>query len=150
MNLTGPIDIDVCENVAIEDTASFSKSSDSAMGINKNMDCLLWSNLNVAQGVVGTTSRWTAAAHITRNGTEDTNTGHGNYQRNNQGSIDTFGWSANPSGYITVTNGDTVGSSIQELAGGEAGGTNTIPAGWAGFWGVNLDTLRKSVIINVS
>ena len=150
LNITGPVDLDVCENVAIEDTASFSKSNNSAMGINKNMDCLLWSNLSVAQYTVSTGARWTAAGYITRNGAEDTNTGHGNYQRNNQGTWDTFGWSTNPSGYIAVTNGDTVGSSIQELAGGEGGGTNQLPEGWGGFWGINLDTLRKATIVNVS
>jgi len=143
LNVTGPVDISIAREVDItfNDTASFTRASDTAMDATVTMDALVGANLWAAQEVVTTTSRWTARAHITVNGTEDTDTRHGNYARNDQGSIDTFGWSANLMSFVALSSGDDLGVSIQELPGGEDGGQFEINADTAGFWGINLATL---------
>lgn len=144
LNVSGPVDIPFVKttNTVFNDATSFTRSTDIGFNIEKDMDVLLGVNLSAAQQVVSTTSRWTAAGFFTKNGAEDLNTEHGNYLRNNQGSIDTFGWSANLISFMDVVTDDDIGVSIQELAGGEAGGDPRIQPGWGGFWGLNLDSLQ--------
>ncbi len=144
LNVTGPVDISITRAVDItfNDSASFTRASDTAMDATVAMDALVGANLWAAQEVVSVTSRWTARAHFTVNGTEDINTKHGNYARNNQGTIDTFGWSANLLSFVVLAQNNDIGVSIQELAGGEDGGTYEINPDTAGFWGINLDTLE--------
>jgi hypothetical protein len=140
---TGPLDQDVFETTDVIDSASFTKSSANAMSAEKDMDVLLGANLSAASGNVGSGSRWTAFAEFTKGGAEVTDSFSGDYLRGNQGSIDTFGWSANLLGFIDVLDAGTFGVSITELPGTEGGGGNVYsPAGWLGMWGVNLDTLE--------
>ena len=144
ISVTGPVDINAARDVAVNDSASFTKASDTAIDAAVAMDALAGANVSVAQETVGVTSRWTAYSRFTVNGTEDDNTRHGNYLRNNQGSLDTFGWSANLLSFVSLSAGDDLGLSVQELAGGEDGGDPEIQPGWLGFWGVNLDTLQST------
>ncbi len=144
LNVTGPVDISLCRtgDIELNDSASFTRASDSAMNAVQAMDGLFGANLSAAQEVVSVTSRWTAFGRFTVNGTEDDATRAGDYARNNQGSIDTFGWSANLLSYVSLSADDDIGASIQELTGGEDGGQYEIQPGWGGFWGINLDTLE--------
>jgi hypothetical protein len=144
LNVTGPVDISISrvDDITFNDSASFTRvSSDEAMDATVAMDALLGANLWAAQEVVSATTRWTARAHFTVNGTEDADTKHGNYARNDQGTLDTFGWSANLLSFVALSQDDNFGVSIQELAGGEDGGTFEINPDTAGFWGINLNTL---------
>jgi hypothetical protein len=146
LNVTGPVDQTIARTtgITIEDTASFSRASDTAFDAVVAMDALLGANISAAQEIVSTTSRWTAQGRPTVNGTEDNDVFHGNYARNNQGSQDTFGWSANFMGFVALAANDEIGASVQELPGGEDGGQYEVQPGWAGFWGVNLDTLEDA------
>ena len=146
LNVTGPVDLSVCTvaGIAFNDTGSWTRASDTAMNAEQAMDALVGANISAAQEVVATTSRWTCRSHFTVNGTEDDDTRAGDYARNNQGSADTFGWSANLLSFVALALNDDVGVSVQELAGGEDGGQYEVQVGWGGFWGVNLDTLQAT------
>lgn len=144
---TGPVDLTVCDTTDIQfnDSASFTRASDTAMNAEQAMDALLGANISAAQNTVATGSRWTAYAELTINGTEDSDSFAGDYMRSNQSSADTFGWSANCLGFQALALNDDVGVSVTELAGTEGGGGNiTSPDGWEGFWGINLDTLEDA------
>ncbi len=146
LNLTGPIDLDLCEasGIAFNDSASFTRATDTGMNATVAMDGLFGANISAAQEVVSTTSRWTAYCRFTVYGVEDNNTRAGDYCRNNQGTQDTFGWSANLLSYVALAQDEDIGVSLQELAGGEDGGELHVQVGWGGFWGINLDTLEDS------
>ena len=146
LNVTGPVDQTIARTSGEQfiDSGSFSRASDTAIQSENTTDLLLGANVSAAQEVVSTTSRWTAGARFTVNGAEDNDTESGDYARNNQGSTDTFGWSANLISYVETTALEDVGVSVQELAGGEDGGRYEVQPNWTGFWGVNLDTLEDT------
>ena len=142
---TGPIDLTVCDTTDIQfnDSASWTRSTDTAMNAEVAMDALLGANISAAQNTVSDGSRWTAFSEFTVNGTEQTDSFGGDYMRSNQTSQDTFGWSANLLGFLGLSLGDDVGISVTELVGSEGGGGSIdSPDGWEGFWGINLDTLE--------
>ena len=143
---TGPVDLAPCTTTGIvfNDSASFTRSSDNAMNVEVTTDILLGANVSAASNSVASTTRWTAYAEFTINGTENPDSVAGDYMRNNQTSQDTFGWSANLLGFEAVTAGDDVGVSVTELSGSEGGGAGVSPASWTGFWGINLDTLEAA------
>jgi len=144
LQTTGPVDLAPCTTtgIAFNDSASFTRSTDSAMNVETTADILLGANVSGASNSVSDSSRWTAYAEFTINGTEDTDSVAGDYLRNNQTSQDCFGWSANLLGFTAATSGDDVGISVTELSGTEGGGAAVSPAGWTGFWGINLDTFE--------
>lgn len=145
LNGTPPIDLNISPSANFNgDSGSFSRSSDSGVLTAVAMDALLGANISAASNNVSTGSRWTAFAEFTLNGTEDTDSFAGDYLRNNQGSQDTFGWSANLLGFQAPGAEDNLGVSVTELTGTENGGNAVSPAGWSGFWGINLDTLEAS------
>ena len=145
LNVTGPVDLSLFPTTNFNnDSDSFTRVSDSAVNAEVAMDALLGANLSAAQEVVSTTSRWTAQGRFTVDGVEDDDTFSGDYGRNNQGTIDTFGWSANLLGAVALAQDEDIGVSIQELAGGEDGGQFEIQVGWGGMWGINLDTLEDT------
>lgn len=141
---TGPIDVSAFPTGTFSgDSSSFTRVSDTAVNAEQAMDLLFGFNVSTAQNTVAATQRWTARAELTVNGTEDTDFFAGDYMRNNQGSRDTFGWSANLVGVRALSLNDDVGFSVTELAGSEGGGGNIDSnSGWASMWGVNLDTLQ--------
>ena len=141
---TGPIDLDANEATDFNDTASFTDLAVNSINCVKTNDYLFGANVACASNDVTNTTRWTAYSEFTVNGTEDSDSFAGDYMRNNQGTIDTFGWSANLLGFQAITAGDDVGVSVTELAGSEGGGAVVSPAGWTGFWGINLDTMEAS------
>jgi len=139
-----PTDLDVNEVTDFNDTASFTDLATTSINAVKTNDYLFGANISAASNNVAATTRWTAFAEFHVNGVEDTDSFAGDYMRNNQSSIDTFGWSANLMGALALTAGDDVGVSVTELTGTEGGGNAISPAGWTGFWGVNLDTLEAA------
>ncbi len=140
---TGPVDLQINTVTDFNDTASFTDVVDTSINVVQDSDCLFGANISAASGTVSSGSRWTAYAEITVNGTEDADSFSGDYLRGNQSSQDTFGWSANLLGFQALSAGDDVGVSVTELSGSEGGGGNVYsPAGWSGFWGINLDTLE--------
>ncbi len=140
---TGPIDLQINTVTDFNDAASFTDLVDTSINVVQNSDVLFGANISAASGIVSSGSRWTAYAEITVNGTEDSDSFGGDYLRGNQSSIDTFGWSANLLGFQALSAGDDVGVSVTELSGTEGGGGNVYsPAGWSGFWGINLDTME--------
>lgn len=148
--LTGPVDVDIASTSDIEfnDSASFTRSTDTAVNVEQAMDLFAFTNIGHARGAssIGSGARWTVHGEFTINGTEQTDAGfHGNYNRGNQGSADTHGSSCNQAGFFSVAANDDFGVSQQELAGTEGGGGDIeSQAGWVGFGLINLDTLEES------
>jgi len=148
--LTGPVDVDIASTGDIEfnDAASFTRSTDTGVNIEQNMDVFAFANVSHAResGSIGSGSRWTVHGEFTVNGTEQTGVGfHGNYNRGNQGSADCHGSSCNQAAFFAVTSGQDIGVSNQELAGTEGGaGDIETQAGWVGFGLINLDTLEAA------
>jgi len=152
---TGPVDLSLFPSANFNsDSASFTRVSDTAVNCESAMDLMFGFNVAAAQNTVSTTTRWTAYAEPTINGTENADLFAGDYMRNNQGAIDTFGWSANCGGFIAVAANDDFGVSVTELSGSEGGGGSIDSnSGWAGVWGLNLDTLEDaggSVTVNAT
>ncbi len=144
---TGPVDVTISQiaDINFNDAASWGRESDTQMEAEVAMDALLGFNISSASQNVGTGQRWTGFAELTVGGVEDTDFFAGDYLRNNQGTQDTFGWSANAVGFQALSATNDVGVSVTELPGSEGGGgANHIQAGWAGFWGINLDTMEAS------
>lgn len=154
--LTGPVDVDIASTGDIEfnDSASFTRSTDTGVNIEQDMDVFAFANISHAResGAIGSGSRWTVHGEFTVNGTEQTGVGfHGNYNRGNQSSADTHGSSTNQAAFFAVTTGQDIGVSNQELSGTEGGGGDIeTQAGWVGFGLINLDTLEASSDTNVS
>jgi len=145
LNVTAPVDHTIARTtgIEIEDTASWSRASDTAFQARTDMDALIGFNISAAQELVATTTRWTCEANLTVNGTEDDDIFHGNYGRNSQGSQGCYGWSANTTGFVALSQNDQIGASTTELPLGEDGGQFEVQPDWSGFWGINLDTLEE-------
>lgn len=145
--LAGPVDVDVASigDIEFSDSSSFTRSTDTSVNIEQNMDVLAFANVSHARGAssIGSGSRWTVHGEFTINGVEQTSVGfHGNYNRGNQGSQDTHGSSTNQAGFFALSTGDDFGVSNQELAGTEGGGGDIeSQPGWVGFGLINLDSL---------
>lgn len=136
--------IDVNEVTDFNDTASFTDLVDGSINCVSTADYLFGANISAASNNVANTQRWTAYAELTVNGTVDPDLFAGDYMRNNQGTIDTFGWSGNFVGFQALSAGDDVGVSVTPLTGSEDGGDGISPAGWSGLWGLNIDTLESA------
>ncbi len=148
--LTGPVDVNIASTAGIEfnDSASFTRVSDTAVNCESAMDVLAFANISHAREAssIGSGSRWTVHGEFTINGTEQTAKGfHGNYNRGNQSSTDAHGSSCNQAGLFAVAANDDIGVSNQELAGTEGGGGDIeTQADWVGFGLINLDSLQAA------
>jgi hypothetical protein len=121
------------------DISSFSPSfGGTYFTIAKAMDALAGGNVSAASSNPANTVRYTGRANLVLNSVEDLDVQHGNYFRGDQSTTGTFGYSANPSGFISLATSDQLGLSNTQV--GNAGQVTT-QAGWVGFWGINLDTL---------
>jgi len=152
LNVTAPVDHTIARTtgIEIEDTASWSRASDTAFEAQTDMDALIGFNISAAQELVATTSRWTCEANLTVNGTEDDDIFHGNYGRNSQGAQGCYGWSANTTGFVALSQNDQIGASTTELPLGEDGGRFEVQPDWSGFWGINLDTLEEPATAEIT
>lgn len=146
----GPVDVNLFRTTDINfnDSLSWVRSTDIAMQAQKAMDALIGANISGASYAPADSTRWTGFSEITVDGTEDATTFHGNYLRNLNL---TLGWSANNLSFVALTANQTVGVSVTELVGTEGGGNCQNPPGWAGVWGINLDTLpQQAAEVNVT
>ena len=141
---SSPTDINVNEVTDFNDADSFTDLVDTSINCVQTADYLFGGNVSAASNNVANTQRWTAYSELHVNGTEDATIFGGDYLRNDQSTTSTFGWSANLMGFTALTAGDDVGLSVTQLTGSEAGGDAITPAGWTGFWGLNLDTLEAA------
>lgn len=141
---TGGTDMPVNEQTDVIDTSSFTSLTDTSVNVVQTADYLFGADISIASNNVANTGRHTLFSEYTVNSTADTDTFHGNYLRNNQGSQDTFGVSTNHLSALALTATDDVGVKTFTLSGSEAQGDPIAPAGWVGFWGINLDTLEAS------
>jgi len=138
-----PIDINGARSFDFNDSSSFTKASDSAVNIEKNMDLFVIGNIGAAYNNVSSGTRHQKESRLTVNGTADPDIFHGNYGRGNQGSADTFGNSFHPLGIKAVSSGDDVGFEIIDA--GDNGPVSTQP-NWVSFSGINLDSLDTPIV----
>ncbi len=99
------------------------------------------SNMSCAASNVAQTARFTGHTQFYIDNVLQNETFHGNYLRNNQGSQDTFGWSANQLSVSSITTGQTFKNTARRLAGSEGGGAPTIQSGWHGQWALALESM---------
>ena len=145
---TSGTNMPVAEQINFNDSASFTASTDTAINCVVTGDYLFGANISMASNNVSNTGRHTMFSEFTVNGTPNSDSFAGDYLRNNQGSVDTFGLSTNQLGFEALTAGDDVGVETFTLTGSEAQGDPISPAGWTGFWGINLDTLEETTNVN--
>jgi hypothetical protein len=133
------IDISPSATFGINDTASFTRADDNGVNVEKNADILL--GANITGGYESSSgARFTGYTTFTVDGVDQDYTKSGDYSRGNQGSNSVWGWSSNMLSFLEVAAGEDVGVSAGKIAGGE-GGSVAVLSQFAGFWGVNLDTL---------
>lgn len=134
-------DLNISRTTDIEfnDSASWTRASDTAMNAEQAMDALVGATAGGAYNLASSATRATGRCDLTVNGTEDADVYHGGYGRGNQSSTDTFGYSANPVGFVGLSSGDDVGFSVVNE--GDSGPVDS-QADWVGAWGINLDTLE--------
>jgi hypothetical protein len=102
-------------------------------------DVLLGGNISGAYSSVSSSTRYTGRVYAVFDGAEQPAIVHGNYGRGNQGGTDTFGFSANPIGYLTPS-GSGKKATLEAQRTGDNGPVSA-QAGWVGLWYVNLDSL---------
>lgn len=107
----------------------------------KDFTLLAGSNMSCAANNVSQTARFTGFATFFKDTTLQAETYHGNYLRNNQGSADTFGWSANQLSATEMVTSETFKNTARRLAGSEGGGAPTIQVGWHGTWGLAIESM---------
>lgn len=143
----GPTDQPVSTSTGLEfnDSASFTRASDTVYNAETAMDALVGLNAGAAResGSIGSGTRFEGRANITVNGTEDVELFHGNFNRGNQGTQDTHGHSYNILGFVALALNDDLGWSTT-LSGQNGGGDIEIQPGWSGMWALNLDTLEDT------
>ena len=139
-----PVDLNISRTSDIDfnDSASWTRASDTAMNAEVTMDAFLAGNIWTARSS-SSGARRTTRGHITVNGTEDAATMDGAYSRGDQSTSGTFNGGFNPAGFVALTAGDDVGMSQTAITGSEAGTPRT-QAGTVGFIGINLDTLEAA------
>jgi hypothetical protein len=143
--------INAMETVDFNDSASFTKTSNTQMDCTIDMDLLCWANIWTARNNAGSGSRFTGLANIDIAGVDQTTGGHGNYSRGSSGSIGTFGCSFHPGGIFSVSATDDVSLEMVRITGGESGGTDRTQPGTVGFLAINLDTLQPTgTDVNIS
>lgn len=141
---TAGTNMPINEQNDIIDTASFTQDGDTEINCVQTADYLFGANISMAANNVANTGRHTMYSEFTVNGTPNVDSFAGDYLRNNQGSQDTFGISCNLLGFEAMSAGDDIGVETFTLSGSESQGDPIAPAGWVGFWGLNLDTLEES------
>ena len=135
VDLTGTTAIDHTLLTSVVDVNS--GSSFQAGGGAGEVECLetgrsiIWANLAAARNNVGSAARFTGLADIKVAGVTQTLYGDDEYSRGNQGTVDTFGWSASPGGAVPVTAGDDILITTVRITGGEAGGTDRTQPDWS-------------------
>jgi hypothetical protein len=102
-------------------------------------DMLLGANIGGAYAS-NSGSRYQADVHVRVDGADIFD--DGNYGRGDQGTQDTFGYSANPIGFAAATSGDTIDLRKQTTGDSAPMATND---GWVGIWGIDLDSLQSAV-----
>ena len=134
------VQLDIAATENIRDAGSFNLVGNEEFRATQAMDLL--AGANVFGGYASTsTARYTGYATFTIDNVEQSYTTSGDYGRGNQGTQDTWGWSANLLSYLELSLSDDVGVRAGKITGGE-GGTVAVLNGYAGFWGVNLDTME--------
>jgi hypothetical protein len=100
---------------------------------------LVGANIGAASEDVASGTRGEFKVNIQKNAVDDPNLFHGNYIRANQGSQDTFGWAANPTGYISLAAEDEIGAAATMTGDNH---TTVTQGNWVGFWGLDLNSLQ--------
>jgi hypothetical protein len=138
-----PVPINVMETSDFNDAASFTKASSTAINVTTAMDALVGANIIAGStATVPSTNRFTGAAHITKNGTPDPETLDGSFQRGDQSSSGTNGWSAQPGGFLALAANDDIGLATTRLLGTEFGTQSELQTMGASLFAINLDSLE--------
>jgi len=137
---TTDVDLNIARTTSHEDTASFSRDSNTQVEAVVTMDAMVQTNAFAAANDVSAGSRYTGIHSITINGTKQTLGVAVDYSRGNQGTTSTFGWSGHAGAVYELLAADLIGSSAVRIAGGEAGQTNQTQPGTVIMYAINLDS----------
>ena len=145
LNVAGTrVDMNLAETVNVADSASFTKSSDTAVNVEQDMDMLLGANISGGY-TTQANARATVYAAAVIDGTEDTYNFHGNFGRGDSGTQDCYGWGATILGAHSVSDGDTFGVNAGKISGSESGAVAALQDS-GGYWALNLDSLAPSSV----
>lgn len=123
---------------SLEDTDSYSRSSNINMFTNEAHRMLCWSNVFTARSNITSGVRGNIGSRILLDASPQTTGEHGNYTRGNQGSQDCFAGSFNAGGVFNATlNGAVV---VQTFDAGDNGAGDDTQPNSAGFFALNLDS----------
>ena len=134
----GREEISIAANVNFNDADSFTKVDNGNVQAEQDMDALILVNASGASTNVGSGTRGECKMNLDVDGVDDANFFHGNYIRGNQGSQDTFGWSAHLGGYRNLSSGEDI--SVDVLRSG-SGHQFSLNAGWVSFHAINLQSM---------
>ena len=139
IGVVGNVDLNAARDNIFNDSDSFIKSNDTSYEAQVNMDAYYGANIGASYQVASGT-RITRRVLANVNGVGDVNVNAVKYGRGSQGSISTFGFSGNPFGLVSLSENDLISTGVQDI-----GGTVDVRtrAGWAGMWGINLDTMNN-------
>ena len=138
-------DVSLVDTNLINDSNSFSPTSGSVSryDIESPMDAFVGANISAAYPA-SSTVRNTGQAFLEVDDDPDVKLFHGNFARGAQGNQDCFGFSINPFGFASLQEDQTIGFSANGV--GSSGVIQTNP-GWAGMYGLNLDSMQPTTNI---
>ena len=134
--------INAVRDVAFNDSASFTKATDTEINVVQASDVLVFGNIWTARATVSSGTRLTLGARFTIDGVDQTTGTSITYTRGNQGTQDTYAGSWHPSAMYSVSAGADL--LLETFDDGDNGGDDTTQANTVGMFAINLDSLESS------
>ena len=135
------VDIEVVTIPDTVDSSSFTKVDNGSINAEVDMDAWVAANVSAGRRNISSTQRHTWRSWITKNGTPEDHTLHGDYSRGDQSTTGTSGSSAHAAGVVALAANDDFGVATQEISGTESG---TDSVAFASILALNLDSLEAS------
>ena len=139
IGVIGDVELNAARNNIFNDSDSFTKLNDTSYEAQAKMDAFYGANISASYQTASGT-RITRRVLASVNGLADVNVNAVKFGRGSQGTQSTFGFSGNPFGLVSLNENDLISTSVQDIG-------NTVDvrtrAGWAGMWGINLDTMNN-------
>ncbi len=137
----GDVVVNSARNNIFNNANSFIPVDDSNYKSVLNMDGFFGANISASYQTASGT-RLTRRLSISVNGVEDRTVSSTKFGRGSQGGQVTYGFSGNPFGFVNLKANDNIGVICKDVGNNVNVSTR---AGWAGMWGINLDTMNNGV-----
>ena len=134
-----PVPLNLSRDTSVEDSTSFSRFSASAVDCVQTSDIMVFASVYAARSDVISAVRMTSEVKIQINGVPQQVGAAIDYSRGNQGTTDTYGWSACAGGIYEVASSDRISATAARAGTGVGGGDRTQPD-TSVFLAINLDS----------